>query len=561
MDVERQISPASGHNWATPTSHAFFVGYDSPDSSNENLNGERMASQSSWDDLAIGSSLVEAVKDIAGDDSKPYDLQKRAIEAILAQKNVCIKAPTGQGKTLAFALPMMRICLDKLEGGGRFTGLLLVPSTELCGQTQRVITSLIKHTGRSDISVNILTAKPVKRKTATTPSFHVCTPQTLHANLEAVPALDMLVIDEAEAILTGGADGEQLQANVEALMARGTPQWVVASATLSEDVSRVMESMTATIDGEGPEYTTVETAVAAGEFRHTLIRATHSDQRLSKMLALVGFFMVARNKLSSTIIFTRSVDTAYAIHMVLSDHSAAKTVVLNPAFPLESKRSIVAAFDAGRKNVLIAVDDDAHPDADESSVARGIDFQGAATVVHFDEATTPEQYTHRSGRAGRAGEEGQSITLSPTPAAELGARLGVALTEHKLDAAAMEAFKYRVNDSMRRATPAIIREIQAAEMRQEMVNNERLRDFFQANPQDRAALNHANVAVGPSRKHKAGAIPDYLSGDVKAMQRSTHGLQIRGMRTKRQQEKVTKRRRAERKAEKKKSFATKGKKR
>ena len=65
-------------------------------------------------------------------------MQRRAIQAALAGKDVLIHAETGSGKTLAFVLPT----IQRLKPDVPFQALIVVPSNELAVQTAQVTKKL-----------------------------------------------------------------------------------------------------------------------------------------------------------------------------------------------------------------------------------------------------------------------------------------------------------------------------------------------------------------------------------------------------------------------------------
>jgi ATP-dependent RNA helicase DeaD len=74
--------------------------------------------------------------------------------------------------------------------------------------------------------------------------------------------------------------------------------------------------------------------------------------------------------------------------------------------PQAQRTRTLNAFRAGIANTLISTD----------VAARGIDVPDIAVVIHAEPPTSPDVYTHRSGRTGRAGRQGKSLLLVPTRA-------------------------------------------------------------------------------------------------------------------------------------------------
>jgi superfamily II DNA/RNA helicase len=72
--------------------------------------------------------------------TEPFPVQAATLPDALAGRDVCGKAPTGSGKTIAFGLPM----LARIEKGAprRPKGLVLVPTRELASQVQEQLQDL-----------------------------------------------------------------------------------------------------------------------------------------------------------------------------------------------------------------------------------------------------------------------------------------------------------------------------------------------------------------------------------------------------------------------------------
>ncbi|KAL4423346.1 hypothetical protein ABPG77_006141 [Micractinium sp. CCAP 211/92] len=172
---------------------------------------------------------------------------------------------------------------------------------------------------------------------------------------------------------------------------------------------------------------------------------------------------------------------------------------------------------------------------EEFGVTRGIDFKGVRTVVNFEMPGSTQGYVHRVGRTGRAGESGAAITLlGPSDsafAAELAAMLHSSGNQQqqqqqparsaqadgdssdssdsegeegagaggaaaglqryqRLTKAAVEGLRYRAEDVARSITKNVIKEARAKELKNELLNSQRLAAFFEEHPTDLNLLKH-----------------------------------------------------------------------
>ena len=133
----------------------------------------------------------------------------------------------------------------------------------------------------------------------------------------------------------------------------------------------------------------------------------------------------------------------------------------------------------------------------EYGVSRGIDFIDVSCVLNFDLPATSRSYTHRIGRTARAGREGMALSFV-VPKAQWGKQVkgDVSLQSAKRDESVwkrivkeqgegrvkdyvfdmkqVEAFRYRMEDGLRSVTRASVREARIQEIKQEVLNSEKL---------------------------------------------------------------------------------------
>jgi len=167
----------------------------------------------------------------------------------------------------------------------------------------------------------------------------------------------------------------------------------------------------------------------------------------------------------------------------------------------------------------------------EFGVARGVDFRGVGTVVNVDFPPTLHAYVHRIGRTARGGASGAALSFvrpSDTTAAAIVARARESQTAGAdgtpqpatlpFDKGEVLGFRYRVQRVLRGLRgKKIIREARAAELRQEMLNSERLQAHFEDNPDDLRVLRHDGPLLPSRVRPELASLPSYLlPGSVKA---------------------------------------------
>ncbi|GAA6010777.1 hypothetical protein JCM10207_005837 [Rhodosporidiobolus poonsookiae] len=182
------------------------------------------------------------------------------------------------------------------------------------------------------------------------------------------------------------------------------------------------------------------------------------------------------------------------------------------------------------------------PSTTEYGVSRGIDFVDVACVINFDLPFSARSYTHRVGRTARAGRTGTSLSFivprelwgkqkkndvsleTARYDEKVWARVekaqkakGGEVKEYKFDMKQVEGFRYRMEDGLRAVTKAAVREARVKEIKNEVLNSEKLKAHFEDNPRDLAYLRH-DKTLHPSRvqshlKH----VPAYLMPRIAAV--------------------------------------------
>jgi ATP-dependent RNA helicase DDX56/DBP9 len=141
-----------------------------------------------------------------------------------------------------------------------------------------------------------------------------------------------------------------------------------------------------------------------------------------------------------------------------------------------------------------------------STLARGIDFTNASTVINFDLPTTSNAYLHRIGRTARAGHSGLALSFV-VPRSKWGKDKHVSLKTAEKDEIVwekicdmlkkdggtengptewdwggrkgeVEGFRYRMEDALRAVTGKRVMEARREEVRRELLNSEKLKVCF-----------------------------------------------------------------------------------
>jgi len=336
--------------------------------------------------LGLSAELVEALE--RSGISRPFEIQSRAIPPALAGTDLLAKSPTGSGKTVAFAAPLVeRLPRDD----ARPAALVLVPTRELAQQVTEVLETLAS--ARKLSVAAVYGGVPIRPQANLARDAHVvvATPGRLQdlvdRRLIALDAVEILVLDEADRMLDMG-----FKPQVDRIVKRlpRDRQTMFFSATLDGEVGELARAYTqspARIEAELPsEYGPVE-------IDHRFVPVTQE----TKIDTLIELLEAERGL---ALVFVRTKRGADRLARRL-DQRGVKAVALHGDLNQGQRQRALERFDSGRVTTLIATD----------VAARGLDLDDVTHVINFDPPEDGKSYTHRIGRTGRAGRSGTGVTL------------------------------------------------------------------------------------------------------------------------------------------------------
>jgi len=341
-------------------------------------------------DLGVDQDIVEALAARGIIDSFP--IQEQTIPLSLPGQDIIGQAKTGTGKTFGFGIPVVqRLGLDPEPG---VKALVVVPTRELAVQVYEDIDMLTSN--RSTSVVAIYGGKAYEgqiEQLRAGAQIVVGTPGRL-IDLAGQRLLDLsnaaeVVLDEADKMLDLGflPDIEKIFQKVPAV--RHTQLF---SATMPGPIvalARRFMSNPIHIRASDPDE-----GVAQANIRHLVYRAhaLDKDEVIARILQAEG-----RGK---TVIFTRTKRAAQKLVDELNDRGFNAGAV-HGDMSQEARERSMAAFKAGKKDVLIATD----------VAARGIDVDDVSHVINHTIPDDEKAYLHRVGRTGRAGKTGIAVTF------------------------------------------------------------------------------------------------------------------------------------------------------
>ena len=339
-----------------------------------------------FSELGIEKDLVEAL-DVSGI-SKPFEIQKITIPDILKGRDVCGKAKTGSGKTIAFGLPIVQLL--QRSKPGKPTGLALVPTRELAVQVCKEIDPLAS---KRKLRVKaIYGGSPIEKQIESLKKgvdFVVATPGRLIDLLErgdiSVIDVEKIVIDEADRMADMGfmPQVEWILRQVER-----EHQTLLFSATLDGMVSGLISRY----QRDPVMHEIVSHEVTVSEMQHRFI-AVHEMDQVKVAAAII-------NSSTKPIVFTKTRWGADKLASKLSQENVTAAAIHGDLRQSQREKAL-KDFTKGKIRALVATD----------VAARGIHVDDVEAVIHYDPPSDAKTYLHRSGRTARAGESGLVVSL------------------------------------------------------------------------------------------------------------------------------------------------------
>lgn len=344
----------------------------------------------SFSDLGIEPDMVKALSETGI--TEPFPIQEQTIPLALTGQDIIGQAKTGTGKTFGFGLPLVQALGENPEPGVK--ALIVVPTRELAVQVTEDMELATKY--RSTTVVSIYGGKAYEGQIEALKAgaqIVVGTPGRLldlaAQRLLSLKDVTVMVLDEADKMLDLG-----FLPDVEKLFSQTSPSrhTMLFSATMPGPVvalARRFMNKPIHIRATSPDET-----ITQANIEHFVYRAHALDKD-----EVVGRILQAEGR-GKTVIFTRTKRQAARLMEELNDRGFQAGSVHGDMSQDARERSM-AAFKAGKKDVLIATD----------VAARGIDVDDVTHVINHTIPDDAEAYLHRVGRTGRAGKTGIAVTF------------------------------------------------------------------------------------------------------------------------------------------------------
>ena len=341
-----------------------------------------------FQDTEILPALITALA--AENISTPTAIQNQAIPYVLDNKDVYISSPTGTGKTLAYALPL----LSKIDVASKdLQVLILTPTHELSSQIQSQLLLLNQNSGlgfRSQLLIGGASTKRQIEKLKKKPHLIVGSAgrvlDLIKMKKLKVHRLKTLVIDEADSMLFGDSLSG-IKSILQCLP--GSPQIILVSATNQQETNAVAVELSPAMIQAHAESNQVSQNIDHIWF------SGHQNEKAELLRKILRACEPER-----AIVFTHRNETAIRIAQGLINRGFTVSQIHGKCDKLTREKSI-NDFRRGKTTIMVASD----------MGARGLDVKGVTHVFNVDIPGQSKAYLHRAGRTGRAGEKGVCVSL------------------------------------------------------------------------------------------------------------------------------------------------------
>ncbi len=339
-----------------------------------------------FSELKLPDFLLSVLEEVGYESPSP--IQARAIPPLLEGADLLGHAPTGTGKTAAFALPL----LAGLDAGRKeVQAMVLTPTRELAIQVaeafQRYGANLpgfhvLPIYGGQDYGIQIRQLKRGVQVVVGTPGRVM---DHIRKGTLKLGGLRALVLDEADEMLRMGFIDD-----VEWILEQ-TPekrQMALFSATMPKEIEKIARHHL-----HQPHQVSIETRTATAATirqRYWLVSGLHKLDALTRILEVEPF--------DATILFVRTKTATVELARRLEARGYAAAAI-NGDMAQKQREQMVERLKSGEIDILVATD----------VAARGLDVERISHVINYDIPNDPEAYIHRIGRTGRAGRQGDAI--------------------------------------------------------------------------------------------------------------------------------------------------------
>lgn len=317
-------------------------------------------------------------------------IQQQSLPDLLAGRDVLAQAPSGSGKTVAFALGVLQRVELSLT---RVQAVVLCPTRELADQVGKQVRKL--GIGLPNLKLSLLYGGvPLGPQIASLTQHHphivVGTPGRIQELLRKkhlhLGAARLLVLDEADRMLDMGFE-EAIREIIGKLPSQR--QNLLFSATFPDAIRTLAGRLL-----RDPLEVHVE-----GQAEAPAIDERFFEVDLTRKPSALAAILEAERP-ESCVVFCNTRQDVNTVTIDLSGRGVS-ALALHGELEQRDRDEVLLRFANRSCRVLIASD----------VAARGLDIEALAMVVNYELPTDADTYRHRIGRTARAGLSGYAISL------------------------------------------------------------------------------------------------------------------------------------------------------
>ena len=339
-------------------------------------------------DLGLSPEILKAVADLGFEEASP--IQSAAIPVLLEGHDVVGQSQTGSGKTAAFAIPAIELCVASDRS---VQVLIMCPTRELATQVADEVHKLSAYK-RGMHAVPIYGGASYERQFFELKKgvqIVIGTPGRIMDHMERgtlqLGTVKMVVLDEADRMLDMG-----FREDIEKILS-ATPderQTVFFSATVSKPIRDLIER-----HSNEPKSVKIEQKQLTVPAIEQWYYEVPQRMKFEALLRLIDFHGY---KLGIIFCNTQRMVDELADDLIAQGFSADR---LHGGIAQAQRTRVMNKFKKAEFEFLVATD----------VAARGIDVDELELVVNYDLPYDSEDYVHRIGRTGRAGRKGMAVTF------------------------------------------------------------------------------------------------------------------------------------------------------
>lgn len=341
-----------------------------------------------FNELVVKPQIIQAIEDLGFEELT--EIQEKVIPTALEYTDLIGQAPTGTGKTLAFAIPILNM-ID--ENSNDVQAIVIAPTRELAVQITNDINDVSKYFKKVK-AITVYGGELIDKQISALrrrPQIVVATPGRLidHLNRRTMHLnnVRLVVLDEADEMLNMG-----FLDDINEILSRTNPDHttMLFSATFSSEIEGIALNFM---------HEPKKIKVSNGSLTVKQITQQYAYCREADKVEIISR-IVENYDYKLVMIFCNTKKAVDDVTSSLLTRGFLAEALHGDMKQMQRDR-VMARFREGTINILVASD----------VAARGLDIDDVDVVFNFDLPTDDEYYVHRIGRTGRAKKNGLAVSL------------------------------------------------------------------------------------------------------------------------------------------------------